>query len=84
MDKQFILNANVLKHGCALNREKVANFRSKKKLSDTEGKNGDVLPGLNSKQSFARAVSEESECFPFSPRKKKLVVETLAKKVGIM
>ena len=49
MGKQFSLNANVLKHGPALNRESVANFRSKKKLSYTEARNGAVLLVFKSK-----------------------------------
>ena len=34
MEKQYSLSANVIKHQHALNRERVANYRSKKKLSD--------------------------------------------------
>ena len=84
IEKRFCLNANVLKHLRALNRERVANSRCKKKLSNTEAKIGEVLPIFNSKQSFTGAVFKEPECLPFIPRKKKLVVEKLAKKVGIM
>ena len=53
-------------------------------LSDTETENGERMPVFNSKQLVGRAVYKGIKVFAILPKKKKLEVEKLAEKVGII
>ena len=53
-------------------------------LSDTETENGERMPVFNWKQLVGRAVYKGIKVFAILPKKKKLEVEKLAEKVGII
>ncbi len=74
-EKENGLGIDVINHRHLMNRRRVADYRAKKKASPLPSPAADG-PVFKTNQSFGRAVCRASRYLPFSPRKKRLVVES--------
>lgn len=81
-EKEIGLGIDVIKHRRLLNRQRVAHYGSKKKASPVPAPEADELV-FKTNQSFGGAVSKASKHLPFSPRKKRLVVEKLLRRLAL-